>query len=432
MTENMSSDSPTKKRKANDGRAMVPNGGGGVGGLFSSWLGYFTGRRDGITPNASSTTCGGENLTQMDTVVQIMRRMEERQLASMSSLERRCENLEAECCSLKNMLGSLKEHVDSKFDKQNEYNSMIVKNQSWKYSTPIYSAEYWENNGCDEDVATYLSDSSACMKRFTEKLRRGDLPGYSDGRKGIDLDWNEDEPILDGRTSDIMFPHWREFAGALKQFTPAFGVIPDGCETFFTLENIQLPGGVGRLLKDALMNKPFQTLSFVNKAGVWANGAGMSIDGILDIVNSNKHVQKLRIGNNFIGMDNIAKICSAVRDGSIVDLDLYTCFEWNIFLGDKIISSLLATGGLAKLKRFVFHSTGLQLRTITTLANFLATNPPLQTLGLVDNLLDNDDTETLAHALRSNTTLRSLDFAATPLVKLGKKHCVLWCMAMAT
>src|SRR6056300_2089301 len=97
-----------------------------------------------------------------------------------------------------------------------------------------------------------------------------------------------------------MRPHWREFVDALKQFTPAFGVVPDGCETFFTLENVQLPGNVAWRLKDALMNKPFQTLSFVNKTGVRDN-EGISVDSIMDIVDSNKqHLRKLIIGNNRI------------------------------------------------------------------------------------------------------------------------------------
>jgi hypothetical protein len=61
----MSNDSPTKKRKANDGRSTVPDNSSNSGGFLSSWLSYFSGRRDGTTPTASST-CVGENLTQMD------------------------------------------------------------------------------------------------------------------------------------------------------------------------------------------------------------------------------------------------------------------------------------------------------------------------------------------------------------------------------
>ena len=41
-----------------------------------------------------------------------------------------------------------------------------------------------------------------------------------------------------------MRPHWEEFANALKQFDPAFGVLPDGYETYFNLVNIQLEDSV--------------------------------------------------------------------------------------------------------------------------------------------------------------------------------------------
>jgi hypothetical protein len=54
---------------------------------------------------------------------------------------------------------------------------------------------------------------------------------------------------------------------------------------------------VTRLLKYALMDKPFQTLTFVNKTGVGANegDGGMTIDNIIDIIDSNKHLRKLTI-----------------------------------------------------------------------------------------------------------------------------------------
>jgi hypothetical protein len=110
-----------------------------------------------------------------------------------------CEKLEAKCNKLEHMLetktNSIKEHVDSKFDRQHEYNSMLVKNQSWKYSTPVYSEVHWENNGYDADVARYLTESSDCLKELTEKMRQGEFPSdYSDGRKGINLDWDEGDP----------------------------------------------------------------------------------------------------------------------------------------------------------------------------------------------------------------------------------------------
>ncbi len=389
----------TKKRKANDGRATVSHDGGGRG-LFSSLLGYFSWRRDEITP----TTCGGENLThkKLDTMMQMMSRMEKK-LTTVSSLESRCERLEAECSSLKNTLSDVKKIQHGQF----EYNNMLVRNQSWKYKAQVYSEEHWENNGYDEDVAEYLTNGSDCLKDSTEIMRRGEFPCCGNNTKGIDLEWNEGDPILSRDAISNMRPHWEEFAQALKQLTPAFGVLPDDCKTYFTFENIQLDRFIPGLLQDALMNKPFQTLRFMNKTGARDN-EGMSVTSIMDIVDSNKHLRKLTIENTRIRLDHIARICSAVRYGSIVDLNLLYCFENG--LGDEMVTSLLTSGGLGKLERLDLDSNGITSNGITLLADFLATNPMLKELDLRnnDNSLSGDCVDLLANALRNNKSLRSL------------------------
>jgi hypothetical protein len=424
MTENMSNDSPTtKKRKANDGQATVPDSNHHSGGFLSSLLGYFSSGQRDDTPPTASTTCGGENLTQkMDAMMQMMSRMEKRQLASMGSLERRCENLEDKCSSLEHMLETKMEHVDSKFDslvRHHEYNSMIGKNQSWKYSVPVISAEYWINDGADDDVAQYLAESSGELKEYSEKMRRGEFPDYSDGRKGIHLYWHEDDPILDDFAISKMGPHWYEFVKALEQFTPAFGVLPDDCETYFALDNIQLAGDVAWLLKDALMHKPFQKLCFENKVGFRAiSNEGMSVDSIIEIVKSNKHLRKLTVGNNRIQLGPMKQICSAVRHGSIVELDLKNCFENG--LGDDMMTSLLINCG-SKLQRLGLASNEITSSSITLLANFLATNPMLKELDLANNSLSDDCVDLLANALRSNRSLRGLNFHGNAIGDAGKE-----------
>ncbi len=421
------SDSPTKKRKANDGRATVTDSShSGGGGFLSSWLGYFTGRRHDTT----STTCGGENLThKMDRMEKIMVRMEEK-LTTVSSLERRCEKLEDKCSSLEHMLKTKIEQDDCKFDslvKQHEYNNMLVKNQSWKYSVPVYSEEHYENIGYNEDVAHYLAESSRPLKEITEIIRRGEFPdvysddrkgiSYSDARKGFNLNWAEEDPILDDDAIINMSPHWEEFTDALEQFTPAFGVLSDSCETFFSLGNVQLPDNVPELLKYALMHKPFKELKLVNKANVGGD-MGMTIANIIDIIDSNKYLRKLTIGNNRIQLSQMKSICSAVRRGSIVELDLYNCFENG--LGDDMITSLLTNGG-SKLKRLGLDSNGITSSEITTLANVLATNPPLQELDLSNNGLSVDCVDLLANALRSNRSLKNLNLGGNTISDAGKE-----------
>ncbi len=322
--------------------------------------------------------------------------------------------------SLEYMLETKMEHVDSKFDslvRHHEYNSMIGKNQSWEYSVPVYSEEHWINDGHDIDVARYLAESSEELRVYSEKMRRGDFPDYSDGRKGIHLYWAEEDPILDDVAIIKMGPHWVEFADALKQFTPSFGVLPDDCETYFALENIQLRFDVAWRLKDALINKPFQKLCFENKADVGGDD-GMRVNSIIEIMKSNKHLRKLTIGNNRIQLGDMEKFCSAVRHGSIVELDLKNCFENGV--GSDIMTSLLTSVG-SKLKRLGFAANGLNSSTITTLANFLTTNPPLKELDLSNNGLSDDCVDLLANALRSNTSLRLLQLYNNTISDAGNE-----------
>ena len=328
-----------------------------------------------------------------------------------------CENLEAKCSSLENELGGVKKVQLRQF----EYSSMLVKNQSWKYKAQVcFSTEHWE---IDEDVAEFVLKRSRTLKDLTEKLRRGEFPNYhGNNEKGINLDWGEDGPILDYDAIGAMSPHWMEFADALTQFTPTFGMLPDDCETYFTLENVQVDlmphQFVTRLLKNALMNKPFQTLSFVNKLGVGDNvgDGGMTIDNIIDIMDSNKYLRKLTIGNNRIQLGQMEKICSVLCRGSIVELNLRNCFENG--LGDDIMAYLLTNGG-SNLQRLGLDSNGLNSSTVTLLANSLATNPPLKDLDLSDNGLSVDYVKSLANALRSNNSLRCLKLSGNSISDAG-------------
>eukprot|EP00573_Skeletonema_grethae_P010604 CAMPEP_0201705584 /NCGR_PEP_ID=MMETSP0578-20130828/46257_1 /ASSEMBLY_ACC=CAM_ASM_000663 /TAXON_ID=267565 /ORGANISM="Skeletonema grethea, Strain CCMP 1804" /LENGTH=64 /DNA_ID=CAMNT_0048193847 /DNA_START=11 /DNA_END=202 /DNA_ORIENTATION=+ len=64
-------------------------------------------------------------------------------------------------------------------------------------------------------------------------MRRGEFPASYDKAKGIDLQMNDDYPPFNYAINDELLPHWKEFANALKQFTPAINLLPDNCESFF-------------------------------------------------------------------------------------------------------------------------------------------------------------------------------------------------------
>ncbi len=396
-----------KRRKANDGRAAEP------------------GAQQHVNTNNNNTNDGGsENLSQkMDRMMQIVMGMKEK-LDNISSLERRCEQLEVKCSTLENILEnnmqSMKEHVDSKINeatdslhvkidqtiKRQEYNDMLVRNQKWKYSADILSVDEWVNVAdLTEDEAANISEDSKRLREATEKLRRGEFPRVDDNynEKGIALE--EIEPSVD----NYLLPYWREFAEALQQFTPGFGVLPDDWESFFLMEDVQLNDGEMLLLKDALIKKPFQTLSFVNNNhNRGANVGGMSVDAIMDIVDSNKHLRQLDIHGNLVDRVHIGKMCSAVfhTHPFLVCLDLSKCIEKGA--GDEMMISLLTSGTL-KLEKLEMASNYITSNVTTQLSEFLANDPPMKWLDLRGNNFTDNDAELIANALRSNTTLRYLD-----------------------
>eukprot|EP00986_Skeletonema_menzelii_P001643 scaffold450_cov139-Skeletonema_menzelii.AAC.5 len=441
MNDTNNSSSPAKKCKANDGRATTDcehdvNGNANDGGGFlSSWFGYFSGRRYG---GASSGPPGydtsiHQSLSQMNAT---MMRMEEK-LASVNSIERRCEQLEAKCSSLENLLESTskatKKHIDEKIDgkcdslanrleakveevhkqverslKLHEYNEMLIKNQSWEYSAALPSMDHLvHDGGYTADEVAYLTETAEELKDLTTKMRRGEFPHDWNGNlKGIYMETSDSgDPPFNYAVNTELLPHWNEFAAALKQFTPVIKLLPDNCESCFSLDYVQLNPNAMLLIKDALMGMPFKKLDFTNNNNGDGARGGMSVDAILDVVESNKHLRKLVIWKNQIGSQHIERLCSAVRNHPLVELDLDNSFEPGI--GDEMLASLLTIDDL-KLEKLGMSSNHITSVGITLLSDFLATNPRLKELDLSENNLTDSDAELIANALRSNTTLRVL------------------------
>ena len=438
---NSSCSSPTKKRKVNDGRAATgsahdvntrnTNDGGG---FLSSWFGYFSGR-DGTTSGSGPPT-NDNNTTQLNRMEEIMMRMEEK-LATVGSLERRCEQLERKCSSLENMLESTKEHIDKKFDslhsdldrkgdsladrleakvdavhkveadkalKRHEFNEMMLKNQSWEYSIPSFSRYDLLDDGFTEEAVEYLTEAAKTLKDSTTKMRRGEFTSYL-GDSGVHVEMGESYPPFSSAVNSMLLPHWKEFAAALEQFTPAINLLPDDSESSFTFYCVQLNYDVMLMMKKALIGKPFRNLHFA-QIGNDIDRGGMSVDAILDVVESNKHLRKLEIFRHEIGNQHIERICSALRNYRLVELDLCSSFDSGD--GDEMLASLLTIDDLT-LEKLNMTANNITSTVSNLLADFLATNPRLKHLDLMENDLNDSDAVLIANALRSNTTLRYLN-----------------------
>eukprot|EP00573_Skeletonema_grethae_P000029 CAMPEP_0201687898 /NCGR_PEP_ID=MMETSP0578-20130828/1744_1 /ASSEMBLY_ACC=CAM_ASM_000663 /TAXON_ID=267565 /ORGANISM="Skeletonema grethea, Strain CCMP 1804" /LENGTH=568 /DNA_ID=CAMNT_0048172077 /DNA_START=24 /DNA_END=1727 /DNA_ORIENTATION=- len=434
-----------KERKSNDGRAatvavnydVVSGGITHVGCFLSSWFGFLFGRGGASSSGASPNKNG---VSQLDRMEEMMMRMEEK-LATVSSLESRCERLEEKCSSLENLFeskfdtlsfdldqkcDSLANRLEAKIDsaraqetdkalKRHEYNEMLIKNQRWEYSVPVLSMNELIYNGYTEDEAEaeHLALGARGMKIATTKMRRGEFDRERSGNeKGIELamNLNDDHPIFNYAVNNELLPHWKEFAAALEQFTPAINLLPDNCVSFFKLDGVQLNSDAMLLVKEALIGKPFQKLLFANNdngnnAEDLARG-GMSVDAILEVVESNKHLQKLEIRRNQIDSQHIERLCSVVRNYPLVELEIFDSCAPGI--GDQMLTALL-TGGDLKLERLDMSHNNITSLGITILSDYLATNPALKYLFLASNEFNDSDAELIANALRTNMTLRYIN-----------------------
>ncbi len=420
MTNNNSN--PNKKRKANDGQATTEGASTNDGSSFlSSWFGFFSRRCDETSPGPS----------QLDRLENIMIRMEEK-LTTVSSLESRCENLEAKCSKLEDIMleakcsseqlgrkcssleaklattsQSMKDHMDRSL----RYHEMRIMNQKWKYSASTYSRDELIDAVYDTVEADYIAENSEMLKESTEAMRRGDFPREK-------IRWNKREVILcttdvadydyfdrsfDNRVHNALYPHWREFAAALKQFKPAFDMLPDDCETNINFGYAQLNRETTELIQEALVNIPFKTLSLEFTYRIHGD-----MSTIASIMTNNKFLQKLDI-YQITDMDrnDVAELCSAIhRHPSIKDVIIMDCFS-DGGLGNEMLRTLLRTDEL-KIEKLKMSMNDISSVETTLLPEFLATNPRLKELDLSINDLDDSDAALIANALRSNTKLRHL------------------------
>ncbi len=170
---------PAKKRKASNGQAttdcahdnnIMSTGSTNGGGLLSSWFGYFSGRRD----NASSRPPSNEHsiqqsLSTMDRMEKIMMRMEDKLATvsnTVSTLKSQCQELERKCSTLETIVEST-----SRMDKTLKYHEMMIKNQKWEYSAPIYTRHDLIDSNYPLTDAEYMFQTSTIVREKTVALR---------------------------------------------------------------------------------------------------------------------------------------------------------------------------------------------------------------------------------------------------------------------
>jgi hypothetical protein len=393
--------SAAKKRKANDGRATDVET--NPSGLLASWRSYFSWRHQ---EDATTPVCPSTHEQLLNASLCQMERMEK----IMGKMESRCKQLEAKCESLEAMLETTttKEHFDTKMYSLQKTLKYHMKNQSWQYSAPVHSEDYWLDSGYNADMAVYLEDAAQSLKDKTVMMRKtGEFPDShresSDTNSvGICISTSGQHIQVDENIQNELAPHWREFTAALLQLKPTIDLLSHD-QIFLSFSGIQLNlnSDMFYFTKNALLQTPFKKFTFSDNE---FTGDGMR--AMVDLVVQSTQLEQLFITHNSIANDRIPALCAAVRNHpSLHTLEIYKCFEDG--LGDVMLSCLLA--GELKLKTLNLPENCITSNVSRILSDFLASNPVLEMLDLGGNKLNDKAARLIATALRSNTRLTVLD-----------------------
>ena len=401
---------PAKKRKGNEGNAIVSDG--RSGGFLSSWFGYFSGRDSAPSIKFNDVNNNNNNSSsQLDRMEQIMMRMEEK-----------CSSLETELRSVKDQVNRLEDNVHSLHvhaQQNHEYNQMLLRNQGWRYSAKVSTCDDWLALGYTNEAAYYLEDTAIQLKKLTIDMRRGIFQECTRSCEGISLNnvvgislYPDEESSTYADSDDELRHHWDEFTEVLGQIAPAIKMVPDNFDCYFRMGNIVTTENTMTIIREALIGKQFTCMCFVHNTEVEYEIGGMNIDAIIRIAESNESLRKLEIYDNRIGSDHVERFCSIAHNHPLLELTL-DCSMVDDGVGNAILTSLLSSQEL-NLEKLIMSRTNITSEVSTLLADFIANDPKMKELDLeCCNLFNNNDSALIANALRSNITLRRLNLGVT-------------------
>lgn len=403
--------------------------GGAFTGLLSSWMSYFTGRQ--YDNNAQEMFARNEQM--MARMEQLMNKLEEK-LEKLESLEDRgnnrlerkalpdgieglssgdghsdgSENLgtgysddadEASICSedLKGMGESLQAYQD-----------MVAANRTnWTYSANDYMTS---DPNLDDDEELNVLHCLGSIKKSTIKMRRGEYhskPGKVMGGypaeydfQGIRLDPHEDEYEDMIPYHSTLKPHWKEFVEALDDFDLILDIMPDDAEPCFQISQIELPFKICKMIMKSLEGKSFLHYKFINN-DFGRNG----ILSVIDLMDSNEHLQSLTLSKNLIDEEDEGDFCEAiVNHPALSTIYLEQCWEERTF----ILCELVRSNQLVEISMRHNDLRFVSLEERQAFTDALVTNTTLEKLDLTEINLNDEDLACFATVLAVNSTLKFL------------------------
>ena len=207
---------------------------------------------------------------------------------------------------------------------------------------------------------------------------------------------------------DVFLPHWREFTDAIEvhQHSEASG--NSDADTKFSVLWVQLIPKILDMLALALRGEKIKEFLFVANDFLEANDG---IEFVGKLLQHNPWLTKFTwIGNILHNQHEANTLAGALSHSHYLEyIDLSDSCGPNVNGYDLLCKLITDNPGLKQLSFGNYFGTN---RTRTggspQLFDFIATNPPLEVLSLIDNEFDDDDISLLSDALRQNTTLKDL------------------------
>ncbi|KAL9186889.1 hypothetical protein ACHAXT_010609 [Thalassiosira profunda] len=331
---------------------------------------------------------------KIDSMQSEMDAMKER-LSRVDELEEKCNSLEDKCASMER--------------------SLKVLAGRWEFSAPDIPASHWTDRGLDEWYASDIVD------RFVEDINAVVSYLKGSGRFSIraigieDVDSTGEWLLHDDA---LLLPYWQNLVDAFD----LYGHFIDGDGPTYsrgpTVEicNIQLSPAVCSILSPCLKRS-----KKVRKLQLQSNGFDQSHDGLafaVGIAQSNPNIETFTWHRNPIDSFDDVQFCleEIKRHPSMSIVHFIDCFEGDA--GYRSLCSLL--DGNKIYDTIGVHTNNIRTMGDTHIPDYLASNPPLRSLALGKNKLDDNDAMLIAEALKRNTNLRYLWLDGNEITEVGQ------------
>jgi len=341
------------------------------------------------------------------------------QKSHIVSLESKCISLEETCSSLQSSIDNKQSQIDkleSKCmhleDKCGSYEKsieLLKKANNWKYSAPSIPSNYWEEQGFDMNHVTHMVKLVNDFKDTSSWLRRRECRGI-----GLNL-WedndNGDPLIL--QYDNVLLPHWIELANAihLHQNTEVLDKL--------SIENLQMPTSILKLLSPALKGKMINECKFMN---IRFDNMSDGIEFVVDLIEGLASTERFEWINNVIDeQEHINGLVEAIISHSSIDyIHLENVAGVNIN-GYEVLCSLLDQNEKS-FSHIDVERNNIETGGDTTISDYIAiSDRPLSRLYLADNQLNDHDAKLMARALRQNTCLQEIRLGDNNITNIGKE-----------